>query len=203
MNASPLTIPEQPANDMRLAGNKAWMRGLFSGFNGNMSIRMLLAGEQHALVTATGAVKSELTLRDFSLVRLADGQCVAGGTPSSEFAMHRAIYATQSGAVAIMHTHPPKLLTLFALLPPEKRLLMPIHEATPLRARLAFAPEFPPGTKDLARAVAKLAATHEAVWMEKHGLMVWGATLAAAGALSEELEHLAGIQLALHVHTKQ
>ena len=63
------------------------------------------------------------------------------------------------------------------------------------RARLGFAPALPPGTKELADAVARASLDHPAVWMAGHGLCSTGATLAEALCLTEELEHLAAIQL--------
>ena len=58
-----------------------------------------------------------------------------------------------------------------------------------------FAPALPPGTVELAQAVAQAARTSPAVWMAGHGLCSTGASLAEALCLTEELEHLAAIQL--------
>ena len=190
-------IPAHAVALMRATGYRAWLRGLFAGFNGNMSLRLTHADKEYALVTRTGSAKGRLGEDDLCVVRLDDGAVIAGGKPSSEFAMHRVVYAAQPEAMAVMHTHPPKLLALSVLLPPEERLAMPIHEAKPLAQRLAFAPECTPGTEELAKAVGARARSHQAVWMENHGLMAWGANLADAASLSEELEHLAAIQLTL------
>ena len=74
-------------------------------------------------------------------------------------------------------------------------LSLPLFEARTWRQRLAFAPALPPGTPELARAVAQAAQTAPAVWMEGHGLCCHGENPAFCLDLSEHLEHLAGIQL--------
>ena len=67
-----------------------------------------------------------------------------------------------------------------------------------------MAPGLAPGTRELADAVAAAAATLRgapgnaaggAVWMEGHGLCAFAPSLGAALTMSEELEHLAAIQL--------
>lgn len=190
----PQGIPAQEAESIRLACYRAWQRGLLSGFNGNMSLRTGEKGEL-CLVTRSGAAKGALRPDDLCLLRLADGVVLAGGPPSSELGMHLAIYREQPKALAVAHTHPPHLLALGLALPWEKRLDMPVFEAEPLRKRLTMAPDFAPGTQELAEAVGLAAKFYEAIWMESHGLAVWGEDLHSAGALSEELEHLAKVRL--------
>lgn len=195
----PSNIPAQKAEAIRAACRHAWQRGLLAGFNGNASVRAGESGEL-CLVTRSGAAKGALQRDDLCLVRLADGQCLAGGPPSSELGMHLAIYREQPKALAIVHTHPPHLLALSLRIPPEERLRMSVFEADPLRKRMSTAPDHEPGTQALADAVGLCAVNHEAVWMERHGLVAWGKDLITAGALNEELEHLARIQLLSRVN---
>ena len=70
-----------------------------------------------------------------------------------------------------------------------------MFEARTWKQRLAFAPALPPGTPELAEAVARAAQTAPAVWMESHGLCCHGGDLAFCLGLSEHLEHLAAVQL--------
>ena len=190
----PSGIPAQEAEAIRTACHHAWQRSLLAGFNGNVSMRTGPKGDL-CLVTRSGAAKGALQRDDLCLVRLADGQTITGGPPSSELGMHLAIYRTQPKAQAIVHTHPPHLLALSLRLPPQQRLQLAVFEAAPLRERMTTAPDHEPGTQVLADAVGRCAKTHEAVWMERHGLVAWGKDLVIAGALNEELEHLARIQL--------
>ncbi len=58
-------------------------------------------------------------------------------------------------------------------------------------------PAHPPGTEELGRAVGLASQDFPAVFMGNHGLVCWGATMTEALGLSEELESLAGIALAI------
>ena len=131
-----------------------------------------------------------------------NGALLHGGPASSEGRMHLAIYAALPQTRAVLHTHPPRLLALSLRLAAkegenwrEAFLSLPLFEARTWRQRLAFAPALPPGTPELARAVAQAAQTAPAVWMEGHGLCCHGENPAFCLDLSEHLEHLAGIQL--------
>ncbi|EGY25544.1 hypothetical protein DA2_2261 [Desulfovibrio sp. A2] len=197
-------IPEGHADELRRICLRGWQRGLYSGFNGNASLRLGAA----CLMTCSGTIKGDLGRGDLgpgdlALVDIATGAVLAGGKPSSEGAMHLAIYRARPDAMAVVHTHPPRLLALGALVPPDDMLRLPIYESELLRAQLGFAPAHAPGTQELADAVAAAAATRDAVWMERHGLCCTGPSAARALALAEELEHLAGVQLAvLSAHAK-
>lgn len=188
---------EQAALDLILQCRKAWERGLMSGFNGNMSVKV----GDNCLITATGAVKGQLGKKNLAVVNINSGQLVRGNKPSSELAMHLELYKAQPDAQAIVHTHPPKLLALSELVQSNLLLKLPIYEAAPLRERMGIAEAQPPGTNEVAMSVAKVACCNEAVLMKKHGLCCWGQSLKEPLALSEELEHLAGIQLMLMQHS--
>lgn len=190
-------IPHGHADELRRICRRGWQRGLYSGFNGNASLRTGSA----CLMTCSGAAKGDLGPGDLALVDIATGAVLAGGNPSSEGAMHLAIYRARPDAMAVVHTHPPRLLALGALASTADMLRLPVYESEPLRGQLGFAPAHAPGTRELADAVAAAAACRDAVWMERHGLCCTGPSAARALALAEELEHLAGVQLAvLFVH---
>ncbi len=192
-SSSDKALPAEAFATIKTLCAKAWQRGLLSGFNGNVSLR---EGED-MIITRSGAAKGSLETADLSRVRLADGRLLAGGKASSEGELHRAIYTLQPEAKAIVHTHPPKLLALFACLPVARRLDIPIFEAEDLRRSLGFIPDFAPGSRELAEAAGLASRDSKAIWLERHGLAVWAGTPLAALALSEELEHLAGVQLAM------
>ncbi len=187
----PPQIAPRDLEIMRNTCRLAWSRGLLSGFNGNVSLRV----GPHCLVTCTGAAKGTLQNSDVSLVELANGKHIAGGKASSELPMHLEIYKNQLRAQAIVHSHPQRLLALGLRFPKEERLKMPVFEAEAILSKLAYVPDFAPGTDELAKVIGEAAQDHEAIWMERHGLVCWGETATKALALSEELEHLAGVQL--------
>ena len=146
-------------------------------------------------ITRSGAAKGRLTAADCCLMDAGTGGVLLGGPPSSESAMHLAVYAARPRCRAIVHVHPRHLLALSLRCPPEAMLRLPLFEADVWRARLGFAPALPPGGAELAQAVGRAAAERPAVWMAGHGLCCAGEDLTGALALAEELEHLAAMQL--------
>ena len=183
----------------------AWQEGLLSGCNGNASLRL---DGGILCMTRTGAAKGRLTAADICLLDAASGRCLANGPASSEAPMHFALYAARPECGAVLHSHPRRLLALSLVLHARGQghddlLRLPLYEAEVWRARLAVAPALQPGTRDLANAVAAAATalppetveTGGAVWMEGPGLCAFAESLGAALAMSEDLEHLAAVQL--------
>ncbi|MGE4310798.1 class II aldolase/adducin family protein [Desulfovibrio sp.] len=186
--------------EMRDICRDAWTQGLLSGCNGNASRRLPAPHESVACLTCTGAAKGRLAPQNCCLVEIESAAPLYGGPASTESGMHLAIYNAKPQCGAILHTHPRRLLALSLRLEKEGQgieefLRLPLFEANVWRARLGFAPALPPGTAELADAVARASLDHPAVWMAGHGLCSTGATLAEALCLTEELEHLAAIQL--------
>jgi len=170
------------------AGARLGARGLIVAAEGNLSIRL---GDQ-LLVTPSGRRKDELSVEDLLLVPL-DPDPAAGGEagygqgtgprPSSDIAVHRAVYRARPDVRAVAHAHLAASLglTIAGERPnpddlPETRLLLP---------RLPFVPLLPMGSPAIAAAVA--AALTEApepfamaVLQERHGAVTVGTTLDAA-----------------------
>ena len=197
-SAQELMVPY--VEEMRDVCRDAWTLGLLSGCNGNASRRLPAPHESVACLTCTGAAKGRLAPQNCCLVEIESAAPLHGGPASTESGMHLAIYSAKPQCGAILHTHPRRLLALSLRLEKEGQgmeefLRLPLFEANVWRARLGFAPALPPGTAELADAVARASLDHPAVWMAGHGLCSTGATLAEALCLTEELEHLAAIQL--------
>lgn len=159
------------------AGRRLGARGLISAAEGNLSIR--LAGGV-LLTTPTGRRKDELGPGDLATVPVdsRNGPAPSGPRPSSDIAIHRAIYAARPDVVAVAHAHSPASmgLTLAGEVPdptalPETAYHLPVLPyvrfgemgSAELAARIAtaFAPEDgpPPG----------------AVLLERHGAIAVGA----------------------------
>ncbi|MEO5704806.1 MAG: class II aldolase/adducin family protein [Candidatus Limnocylindrales bacterium] len=186
----PPRSPAQSADLARLreqliaAGRRLGARGLISAGEGNVSIRL---GDGTILITPSGRRKDELAAGDLVIVPIragagadADADAATGPRPSSDVAIHRAVYQARADVVAIVHAHLPAAmaLTLAGEVPdpaalPETALLLP---------RLPFIPFATPGSVELAGAVAtSFAAGPEplagAVLLERHGAVAVGATL--------------------------
>ncbi len=188
---------QSPFEHMRELCQRAWQRHLLSGFNGNVSLRM---GENIA-ITCSGAAKGYLQEKDVCIVDM-KGHMVqsfsAQAKASSESAMHVQLYAQRADIHAIVHCHPRHLLALevkLRTMPEQQFLDIPVFEAEMLRSRMGFAPNFAPGSAELAEAVAQCGTNYDAIWMAQHGLTCVGKDGIEALALAEELDHLAAVQL--------
>ena len=168
---------------MVAAGRRLGARGLISAGEGNISVRL---GDGTLLVTPSGLRKDELEPGDLLIVLLQAETGVPtdaseiGPRPSSDIAIHRAIYETRPDVIAVVHAHLPAAmaLTLAGEVPdpaalPETALLLP---------RLPFIPFATPGSTELAARVATALGEDPeprpgAVLLERHGGVAVGATL--------------------------
>ena len=86
------------------AGRDLYASGLVTSHGGNLSLRRAEGG---ALISATGAMLGRLSPRDVVAV---DGSAERverdAPAPSSNTAIHLAIYAAHRGAGAVLHAHP-------------------------------------------------------------------------------------------------
>lgn len=160
------------------AGRRLGARGLISAGEGNLSARL---DRDRLLVTPTGRRKDELVPEDLVVIWLDHPNGVSisanGRQPSSDLAIHLAVYAARPDVEAIAHAHLPAsmALTLAGELPdpaalPETELLLP---------RLPFVALGVPGSADLAARVAAAFAeppepSPTAVLLERHGAIAVG-----------------------------
>jgi L-fuculose-phosphate aldolase len=171
------------------AGRRLGARGLIAAGEGNMSVRI---APDRILVTVTGKRKDSLTVDDVVTAWLDAGHDEperVGPRPTSDLAIHRAIYRARPDVAAIIHAHVPAAmaLTLVGLAPdpadlPETALLLP---------SLPVVPFAPPGSAELAAMVAGAVrpagdgtmddAPANAVLLERHGAIAIGPDLVTAG----------------------
>ncbi len=184
-------------------GAAAWKLGMLPGLSGNLSVR-LSTGQ--ILLTCSGTAKGRLNENDLAVVTQA-GEIAANGCaqPSSESDLHLQIYARFQDARAILHTHPPYLQSLALKLGNQDKdfLHLDLFEAHIWRKRMVWVEPAAPGSRQVGQKCVK---SVEAVfgntpslpcgaWLAKHGLCAIGANLSSCLAFSEELEHLAKVQL--------
>lgn len=181
-------------SEVRACCKSASREGLMCGWNGNASQRPGMAPDQ-IVITRQGTAKGFLGHDDCLLVNL-NGEILMGqGRPSSEMAVHLAIYAAVPECAAILHTHPAYMQALDIT----AAGALPLYEAQVWRQRLFFADDFPPGSRELAQAAAMALPLRPdlpcAVWLKRHGLFSLAISLRDALCLTEELEHLAKVEL--------
>ena len=159
--------------------------GLVRGSSGNVSARI----EEGILITASGV--PYFKLEESGIIEIAlDGKKRSGkGEPSSEWRMHVEIYRRREDVTAIVHTH-----SLYATAAAISLDSLPIvHD----EGRILFGDEipvskhFPPGTWDLARAVAAALDNRSAVLIAYHGAVAVGKTPEEALMRAEKVEEMA------------
>lgn len=153
------------------AGRRLAARGLVIGTSGNLSARR----EDLVAVTPTGAVISELTGADLTVIRLQDGEIVEGElAPTSEVPMHLAVYKA-TGAGAIAHTHA-TASTAIGLVCDEIPLIH--YTMLSLGGSVRVAPYATYGTEQLADLVVAALQYKQAALMRNHGSIALGSTVA-------------------------
>ena len=186
------------------AGRRLGARGLISAGEGNVSVRL---DDTTLLITPAGRRKDELRPSDIVVVPLraadagATDSAAPGPRPSSDIAIHRAVYEARADVIAVVHAHLPAsmALTLAGEVPdpaalPETAMLLP---------RLPLVPFATPGSPELAAGVATALTTGPeplagAVLLERHGAVaVGGVPEVEAGAGAGIARALASVDQAV------
>jgi L-fuculose-phosphate aldolase len=164
--------------------------GMVPGAAGNLSVRR---GDR-MLITPRGAELRAIDPNDLVDVALADGSVApdhaSDSRPSSETALHRAVYAAAPRAGAVVHTHA-HYATVVGTLVDE---LPPIHYAiAAFGGAVRVAPYTTFGTPELAQHVADALQDRSGALMANHGAVVYGKDPAQAVAKAITLEWVASV----------
>lgn len=169
------------------AGAALARAGLVRGSEGNLSCRL---GPEEVLLTPAGVDKGRLAGTQLLRCRI-EASPPAGA--SSEAGTHLAIYRAMPGVLAVVHAHPPALLSLDARgRPPDVGLLL---ESAWLIPSVGTVPPLTPGSAALAEACCAALAAAPAAVMSRHGVLATGGSVAEALMRVQVLELLARIEL--------
>lgn len=169
-------------------GRRLYQRGMVAANDGNISCRV---GDDALWITPTGVSKGFLDQSMLIKTDL-DGNILAGDyKPSSENAVHLAIYKQIATARAIVHAHPP-MATAFAC--KERQLEgLPVEEARISLGEVPLVAYAPAGSKQLAANVAEVCREHRSLLLARHGVVCWGEDIWQALFKMETVEHFAKI----------
>jgi L-fuculose-phosphate aldolase len=175
-----------PAAALVRAARRLDARGLVAGMDGNLSVRL---GPDRFLTTATATFKAWLEEADLVEVDSLGLRVAGERIPTTEFALHAAVYRRRPDVRAVIHAHPP-LATAFSLAGRE------VHAAvlTEGLLTLGLVPTVPyarPGTPELAEATGEALVDRRACLLAHHGAVTVGSTLEEALARMETLEQVA------------
>jgi L-fuculose-phosphate aldolase len=169
------------------AARKTVTAGLNNGIAGNVSVRARENGEAGFLITPTGIAYAALAPEDIVFMRL-DGSSVGCRAPSSEWRIHRDVYAARADTQAVLHAHSPCATSLACLrrdIPAFHYMIARFGGDT---VRCAAYATF--GTQELSDAALAAMAQRNACLLANHGMLVCGRDPAHALDLAVELETL-------------
>ncbi len=162
-------------------------RNLLAAADGNISLRL---GHGRIAITPAGMNKYHLRPEHMALVQL-DGQ-IESGAPSSERAMHLAVYRRCPEARVVVHAHPPTAIA-WTLAHPE--LLELPSDALPevilAAGSIPVVPYARPGTEAMGTALEPFLPAHRLLLLARHGALAWGESLEEAVNGIERVEHAA------------
>jgi L-fuculose-phosphate aldolase len=186
MNSStPVPVSEEAQREALASGYRRLAElGLNRGSAGNISCRF----GGGALISPTGADAETIDANALVWIDL-DGASRSAGIPSSEWAMHTAIYRRYPHAEAVVHTHSDACVALSA----HRRPIPAFHymlagfggDGVPCAKYATF------GTDALAQSAVDALDGHNACLLANHGMICHGPTIERAVANAAKLETLA------------
>jgi ribulose-5-phosphate 4-epimerase/fuculose-1-phosphate aldolase len=187
-------VPGDLRDQLAHVGYDVVQAGLVCGSGGNLSAR--IPDEDACWVTASGAWLDRLSRTAFAPVRISDGSPAVVGAlppprlePSSELALHLALYRTREDVNAIVHLHPQTALLLDAL--GEHVRIVTTDHAYYLK-RVSTVPFRLPGSTELASLTAAMAADGtDCLVLSQHGCVVMADSVELAHKRARNLEEAA------------
>ena len=164
-------------------------RGLLAAADGNVSVRL---ADDTVLLTPAGVNKARL--KPESLARVALDGRILEGRPSTERAMHLAIYRACPQARAVVHAHPPTAIA-WTLARPELTELPTdsLPELLLAAGRVPIVPYTRPGTEEMGQVLLPFLPAHRLLLLSRHGAVAWGESMEEAVNGIERVEHSAVI----------
>jgi ribulose-5-phosphate 4-epimerase/fuculose-1-phosphate aldolase len=187
-------VPGDLRDQLAHVGYDVVQAGLVVGSGGNLSAR--IPDEDAIWVTASGSWLDRLSRATFAAVRISDGSPATVGTvppprvdPTSEIALHLALYRARPDVNAVVHLHPQTALLLDAL--GEHIRIVTTDHAFYLR-RVSTVPFRLPGSLEVAALTAAMAADGtDCLVLSHHGCVVMGDSVELAHKRARNLEEAA------------
>jgi L-fuculose-phosphate aldolase len=182
-------MSDQLLHDLLDACRRLHAGGLLAASDGNLSVRL---PDGRIAMTPSGVPKAKVQLDDLAYLAL-DGT-ILSGRPSSERAMHLAIYRAVPEARAVVHAHPPTAIA-WSLARPELKELPSdgLPEVILAAGRIPIVPMAIPGTEAMGSNLLPFLPEHRLMILARHGGLCWGEHLDEAVGGLERLEQVAEI----------
>jgi len=171
-------------------GRRIYQREMVAANDGNFSVKL---NADTFLCTPTGISKGFMTPDMICVVDKEGNSKQDNGQykPSSEVKMHMRIYKERPDVNSVVHAHP-QFATAYAIAGiPLTEKIMP--EAVIFLGEVPIAKYGLPSTAEIPDAVEPFLSSYDAVLLENHGALSWGADLMAAYFKMEGLEFYASL----------
>ncbi|MCC6907947.1 MAG: class II aldolase/adducin family protein [Phycisphaerales bacterium] len=180
----PIDLYDSISSEICRVGERMWRQGFCAGSDGNISARL---DDDLIIITPSGVSKGDMRSDSMCVVRVEDGSLIHGPHPSSERAVHLAVYRARHDVEAVIHSHAPRSTAWACTGEPLPEAVHP--EAELLLGRIPIVPYVTPGTGLLAEATAEALTSHTAAMLlGNHGTVTLGDSLETALARLEMLE---------------
>lgn len=175
-----------PRDQLVAIMNRIYHNGMTTLSGGNLSIK---DDNGDIWITPSGIDKGKLTPKDIMCVR-ADGTVIGPHRPSIEYPFHRKIYELRPDFQAIVHAHPPALVSFSIVRQvPDTRI---IPQANRVCGPVGYAPYALPGSEKLGENIANtFAEGYNIIILENHGMAAGGSSLLGAFHRLETLDFCA------------
>lgn len=182
-----------PADQLLMMMERIYGYGMTTTSGGNLSIR---DDNGDIWITPAGVDKGTLTRSDMVCVT-EDGTVIGHHKPSSEYPFHRLVYRSRPDLKAVVHAHPPALVSFSIVRRIPNTKLLPNEEL--IVGDVGMADYALPGSEELGENIAEVFKQGiNCVMLENHGVVVGGENLFEAFRAFETLEYCARLEINAH-----
>ncbi len=179
-----------PADQLVMFMQRIYDKGMTTTSGGNLSI---MDEDGNIWITPAGVDKGTLNRNDIVCVK-ADGTIVGMHRPSSELPFHAAVYKMRPDLKAVLHAHPPALVS-FSIVrkSPNLNLLTSVQKMCP---EVKIATYAVPGSEQLGENIGKCFADNcDIVLLENHGVCIGASDMFTAFQRFETLDYSANLEI--------
>ena len=179
-----------PADQLVMFMQRIYDKGLTTTSGGNLSI---MDDNGNIWITPAGVDKGTLNRGDIICVK-PDGSCVGPHKPSSELPFHAAVYKMRPDLKAVLHAHPPALVSFSIVRKCPDLDLVPSVRKTCKDVQIAVYAV--PGSDELGENIGKCFADGcDIVLLENHGVCIGAQDMFTAFQKFETLDYSANLEI--------
>ena len=179
-----------PSDQLVMFMQRIYDKGLTTTSGGNLSI---MDDDGNIWITPASVDKGTLTRNDIICVK-PDGTCVGPHKPSSELPFHAAVYKMRPDLKAVLHAHPPALVSFSIVRKcPDLDLVPSVRK---ICKEVQIATYAVPGSEQLGANIGQCFANGcDIVLLENHGVCIGAKDMFTAFQKFETLEYSANLEI--------